>query len=161
MSGLTADARSMIDHARVSSLTHNLYYDEDIGVESLTQSVCDLALRFGEGAGGEKRLMSRPFGVALLIAGVDKEKGPQLYHAEPSGTFYRYEAKAIGSGSEGAQAELNNEYHKSLTLKEAELLALKILKQVMEEKLDCKNAQLASVTKDGGFQIYSDEKQMP
>ena len=45
MSGLTADARSMIDHARVSSLTHNLYYDEDIGVESLTQSVCDLALR--------------------------------------------------------------------------------------------------------------------
>lgn len=158
MSGLTADARSMIDHARVSSLTHNLYYDEDIGVESLIQSVCDLALRFGEGAGGEKRLMSRPFGVALLIAGVDKEKGPQLYHAEPSGTFYRYEAKAIGSGSEGAQAELNNEYHKSLTLKEAELLALKILKQVMEEKLDCKNAQLASVTKDGGFQIYSDEK---
>lgn len=158
MSGLTADARSMIDHARVSSLTHNLYYDEDIQVESLTQSVCDLALRFGEGAGGEKRLMSRPFGVALLIAGIDKDKGPQLYHAEPSGTFYRYEAKAIGSGSEGAQSELQNEYHKSMTLKEAELLALKTLKQVMEEKLDCKNAQLASVTAEGGFQIYSDEK---
>lgn len=102
--------------------------------------------------------MSRPFGVALLIAGVDEDKGPQLYHAEPSGTFYRYEAKAIGSGSEGAQAELQNEYHKSLTLKEAELLTLKVLKQVMEEKLDCKNAQLASVTKEGGFQIYSDEK---
>lgn len=34
------------------------------------------------------------------------------YHAEPSGTFYRYDAKAIGSGSEGAQAELVNEYHK-------------------------------------------------
>ncbi|KAI5962512.1 PUP2 [Candida pseudojiufengensis] len=158
MSGLTADARSMIDHARVSSLTHNLYYDESIGVESLTQNVCDLALRFGEGADGEKRLMSRPFGVALLIAGWDDIKGPQLYHAEPSGTFYRYEAKAIGSGSEGAQSELNNEYHKSLTLKEAEILALKILKQVMEEKLDCRNAQLASVTKDGGFQVYSDEK---
>lgn len=157
MSGLTADARSMIDHARVSSLTHDLYYDENIQVESLTQSVCDLALRFGEGASGEKRLMSRPFGVALLIAGID-EKGPQLYYAEPSGTFYRYDAKAIGSGSEGAQTELQNEYHKSLTLKEAELLALKILKQVMEEKLDCKNAQLASVTKEGGFQVYSDEK---
>ncbi|CUM54702.1 Proteasome subunit alpha type-5 [Debaryomyces fabryi] len=158
MSGLTADARSMIDHARVSSLTHNLYYDEEIQVESLTQSVCDLALRFGEGASGEKRLMSRPFGVALLIAGIDKDKGPQLYHAEPSGTFYRYDAKAIGSGSEGAQAELQNEYHKSLTLKEAELLSLKILKQVMEEKLDCKNAQLASVTAEHGFQVYSDEK---
>jgi 20S proteasome alpha/beta subunit len=45
------------------------------------------------------------------------EDGPELmykfsYHAEPSGTFYRYDAKAIGSGSEGAQAELVNEYHK-------------------------------------------------
>ncbi|KAK6429416.1 proteasome component pup2 [Oleoguttula sp. CCFEE 5521] len=101
--------------------------------------------------------MSRPFGVALLIGGWD-EDGPALYHAEPSGTFYRYDAKAIGSGSEGAQAELVNEYHKSLTLKEAEKLALQTLKQVMEEKLDAKNVQLASVTKDKGFRIYSDEE---
>ncbi|MDC6273994.1 proteasome subunit alpha type-5 [Lacticaseibacillus paracasei] len=158
MSGLTADARTLIDHARVAAVQHNLYYDEPIPVESLTQSVGDLALRFGEGASGEKRLMSRPFGVALLIAGYDDDKGPQLYHAEPSGTFYRYDAKAIGSGSEGAQAELQNEYHKSLTLKEAEVLTLKILKQVMEEKLDSKNTQLASVTKDKGFRIYSDDE---
>ncbi|ODV87321.1 hypothetical protein CANARDRAFT_21285 [[Candida] arabinofermentans NRRL YB-2248] len=158
MSGLTADARSMIDHARVTSVQHDLYYHEEIGVETLTQSVCDLALRFGEGASGEKRLMSRPFGVALLIAGYDKDKGPQLYHAEPSGTFYKYDAKAIGSGSEGAQAELQNEYHKSLTLQDAELLALKVLKQVMEEKLDSSNAQLASVTKENGFRVYDDDE---
>ncbi|KAF6011318.1 proteasome component pup2 [Brettanomyces bruxellensis] len=158
MSGLTADARSLIDHARVAAVQHDLYYHEPIGVESLTQSVCDLALRFGEGASGEKRLMSRPFGVALLVAGYDEEKGPQLYHVEPSGTFYRYDAKAIGSGSEGAQAELQNEYHKSLTLNDAELLSLKVLKQVMEEKLDSKNAQIASITKDGGFRIYSESE---
>jgi 20S proteasome subunit alpha 5 len=80
------------------------------------------------------------------------------YHAEPSGTFYRYDAKAIGSGSEGAQAELQNEFHKSLTLPEAEVLVLKTLKQVMEEKLDSKNVQLASVTKDKGFRIYTDQE---
>jgi len=80
------------------------------------------------------------------------------FHAEPSGTFYRYDAKAIGSGSEGAQAELQNEFHKSLTLAEAEVLVLKTLKQVMEEKLDAKNVQLASVTKDKGFRIYGDEE---
>ena len=32
----------------------------------------------GEGADGEESIMSRPFGVALLIAGYDEE-GPQLY----------------------------------------------------------------------------------
>lgn len=59
------------------SQNHSFQYDEPIKVESVTQSVCDLALRFGEGADGEERIMSRPFGVALLIAGFD-ENGPQL-----------------------------------------------------------------------------------
>jgi len=111
MSGLQADARSMVEHARVECQSHAFNYNEPLGVESCTQAICDLALRFGEGAEGEETIMSRPFGVALLIAGFD-EDGPQLFHAEPSGTFYRYDAKAIGSGSEGAQAELQNEYHK-------------------------------------------------
>lgn len=45
-----------------------------------------------------------------------------------------------------------------MTLSEAETLVLKTLKQVMEEKLDEKNVQLASVTKDKGFRIYNDEE---
>ena len=49
-------------------------------------------------------------------------------------------------------------FHKSLTLPEAEVLVLKTLKQVMEEKLDSKNVQLASVTKEKGFRIYTDEE---
>ena len=176
MSGLQADARNLVEHARVECQNHAFHYAEPLRVESCTQAICDLALRFGETGDDEESVMSRPFGVALLIAGFD-EDGPQLYvsidvrpafseicanlaryHAEPSGTFYRYDAKAIGSGSEGAQAELQNEYHRSLTLEEAETLVLKTLKQVMEEKLDAKNVQLASVTKEKGFRIYNDEE---
>jgi 20S proteasome subunit alpha 5 len=78
MSGLQADARSMIEHARVESQNHHFNYNERLRVESCTQAICDLALRFGEGADGEESVMSRPFGVALLIAGID-EDGPQLY----------------------------------------------------------------------------------
>jgi 20S proteasome subunit alpha 5 len=157
MSGLNADARTMIDHARVQAQNHTFVYDEPIKVESITQAICDLALRFGEGAQGEESIMSRPFGVALLIAGCD-ENGPQLFHADPSGTFTKYQAKAIGSGSEGAQTELQENYHKSLTLKEAEALSLKVLKQVMEEKVNSVNVQLCSVTPDKGFRIYSEEE---
>ena len=57
------------------------------------------------------------------------------FHAEPSGTYTRYQAKAIGSGSEGAQTSLQEQYRKDMTLKEAEAAALSILKQVMEEKV--------------------------
>lgn len=52
--------------------------------------------------------------MALLFAGCD-EKGPQLYHMDPSGTYVQYDAKAIGSGSEGAQQTLVEMYNKVRT----------------------------------------------
>ncbi|KAJ1916277.1 proteasome component pup2 [Tieghemiomyces parasiticus] len=157
MSGLTADSRTLIDHARVEAQNHHFTYNERIPVESVTQAVCDLALRFGEGAEGEKSIMSRPFGVALLIAGCD-ERGPQLYHTDPSGTYVRYKAKAIGAGSEGAQTELQEEYFQTMTLNDGFKLALKVLKQVMEEKLNVSNIQVAAVTSQDGYHILSEEK---
>ncbi|KAF7337527.1 Proteasome subunit alpha type [Mycena sanguinolenta] len=139
MSGLTADARTMIDHARVTAQNHSFTYDEKIKVESVAQAA----------------MMSRPFGVALLIAGID-ELGPQLYHTDPSGTSIRYDAKAIGSGSEAAQAELQDKWHKQMTLQDAHILTLRVLKQVMEEKLDQHNVQVAQVTKEKGFEILDE-----
>jgi 20S proteasome subunit alpha 5 len=80
--------------------------------------------------------------VALLVAGWDPYTGPVLYHTDPSGMFVEYDAKAMGSGSEGAQTALQEEYKKDLTLKEAEVLALSTLKQVMEEKVGCLHSSL-------------------
>mmetsp|Transcript_5065 Transcript_5065/g.11009 ORF Transcript_5065/g.11009 Transcript_5065/m.11009 type:complete len:240 (+) Transcript_5065:113-832(+) len=143
MSGLVADAKMLIDHARAETQQHRFTYNEAMPVESTTQSLCDLALRFGEDS-DEGGGMSRPFGVALLIAGWD-DHGPVLYHADPSGTYVKYQAKAIGSGSEGAQTSLQEGYRKDLSLKEAEVLALSILKQVMEEKVTSTNVDIARV----------------
>src|SRR3989338_10998795 len=46
MSGLTSDGRTLVDHARVECQNHRFSYDEPMLVESVTQSVSDLALRF-------------------------------------------------------------------------------------------------------------------
>eukprot|EP00934_Nitzschia_sp_Nitz4_P007947 Nitzschia sp. Nitz4//scaffold29_size155292//101580//102446//NITZ4_002672-RA/size155292-processed-gene-0.52-mRNA-1//-1//CDS//3329546490//7937//frame0 len=154
MSGLVADARTLVDHARVEAQNHRFSYNEPMGVEPLTQAVCDLALSFGEGSDGDTdKRMSRPFGVALLLAGYDEMEGSQLYFSDPSGTFVRYKAKAIGAGSEGAQANLEESYSETMTLEEAEELALLTLKQVMEEKISTNNIELARVTPDKGFHI--------
>lgn len=154
MSGLVADARTLVDHARVEAQNHTFTYDEPIGVEALTQAVCDLALSFGEGSDGDtSKRMSRPFGVALLLAGYDDIDGPQLFFSDPSGTFMRYKAKAIGAGSEGAQSNLTDSYNENMTLEEAEELALSTLKQVMEEKISTDNIEMARVVPDKGFHI--------
>jgi 20S proteasome subunit alpha 5 len=65
----------------------------------------------------------------------------------------RFDAKAIGSGAEGAQTELQEQYHKSLTLQEATKLVLKVLKQVMEEKISSINVEVAVTTPEKGFHI--------
>ena len=155
-----------------------LYSLQSMGVEALTQSVCDLALGFGEGKkdGDKKKKMSRPFGVALLLAGLDRREGAQLFFSDPSGTphhhhhhppfihsilfsslfslnhlvavagtYFQYKAKAIGAGSEGAQATLQDKYRDDLTRSDAEDLALEILKQVMEEKINSVNVEVAAV----------------
>uniref|UniRef100_A0A803Y5B7 Proteasome 20S subunit alpha 5 n=1 Tax=Meleagris gallopavo TaxID=9103 RepID=A0A803Y5B7_MELGA len=139
MSGLIADAKTLIDKARVETQNHWFTYNETMTVESVTQAVSNLALQFGE-EDADPGAMSRPFGVALLFGGVD-EKGPQLFHMDPSGTFVQCDARAIGSASEGAQSSLQEVYHKSMTLKEAIKSSLVILKQVMEEKLNATNIE--------------------
>ncbi|XP_013415229.1 proteasome subunit alpha type-5 isoform X1 [Lingula anatina] len=156
MSGLIADSRTMVDRARVEAQNHWFTYNENMSVESVTQSVSNLALAFGDDD-ADPGAMSRPFGVALLFAGID-DKGPQLFHMDPSGTFIQYDAKAIGSASEGAQQTLQEVYHKSMTLKEACKNALTILKQVMEEKLNSLNVELATVTPSAGYKLFSKEE---
>ena len=54
--------------------------------------------------------MSRPYGVALLIAGVD-ERGPCIYQTDPSGTMIEYKAKGIGAADEGIQSILTEKYN--------------------------------------------------
>lgn len=160
-SGLTADSRTLIEHGRVESQSHRFTYAEPMPVESCTQSLCDLALRF---SGDEEATMvrrrapcalrcrnlkhasyaapcvqSRPFGVALLVAGCD-EGGPVLYHTDPSGTYVAYEARAIGSGSEGAQSLLQEKYSADMSLKDAEALAMSVLKQARRLRRVCSHS---------------------
>jgi len=149
MSGLTADARTLIDRARLEAQQHVFTYNESMKVSSIAQCISDATNGFGKG----EDTPSRPFGVSLLLAGVDAQGGPQLYHTDPYGSYTQWEAKAIGSGSEGAQNVLKEEYNVALSLQEALVLALKILKQVMEEKVDEKNVEVATVTAADGYRL--------
>ncbi|CAD8113084.1 unnamed protein product [Paramecium primaurelia] len=144
-SGFIPDARTLVEHARVESQNHKFNYGESINVRALTQIVCDLALDFGESDSKNKTRMSRPYGVALLIAGVS-DQGPQIYQTDPTGTMIEYQAKGIGAADEGIQSILKEQYKQDLTLEQAERLAILCLKNVMEEKINNKNVELAVIT---------------
>jgi 20S proteasome subunit alpha 5 len=155
MSGLIADAKTLIDKARVEAQNHWFTHNERMTIESITQSVSNMALAFSDDS-DEVAPISRPFGVALLFAGWD-ETGPHLFHLDPSGTYTEYDAKAIGSGSEGADQTLQDVYHKSMKLSEACKHVLTILKQVMEEKLNATNVEMATVDANG-YRLFKKEE---
>lgn len=56
ISGLTADARTLVDNARLEAQNHRFMYNEPIKVEVVAQAISDISLRFGEGS-GKKKLM--------------------------------------------------------------------------------------------------------
>lgn len=146
VSGLTADGDILIDKGRVEAQNYRFTYDEDMRTESLARRLCDFSMDFGS----EGAPMSRPLGVAMLLGGLDRVDGgkklvPRLFHLDPSGTLVSYRAKAIGAGAETAMSELSDEYNTSMSIKEAQNLIVRILKNVMEEKVTQKNVDLWTI----------------
>ncbi|KFD70629.1 hypothetical protein M514_12670 [Trichuris suis] len=154
-SGLIGDTRTLVDRARVEALNYWFVYGEQISVEGVTQAVSNLALEFGDD--DAEAAMSRPFGVAMLFAGVDKT-GPRLFNLDPSGTFIECSAKAIGAACESAQQVLQEKYHSEITLREAQLLTITILKQVMEEKVTSTNIEMSVINKKDGYVLLPKEE---
>jgi 20S proteasome subunit alpha 5 len=155
MSGLIADARTLVDSSRVETQSHWFTYNERMPVESTVKAISDHMLDFSSSS-DKKRTMSRPFGVALLVAGCDSD-GPALFSTDPSGTYTRYKACAIGSASEGAMSMLQEQYKEDLSLADAKQMALVVLRQVMEEKISPTNIELATGT-TAKFHMFSVEE---
>jgi len=139
IAGLHADARRLIDYAREQAQINRLYYEEPITIEDLTRAICDLKQNYTQFSG------VRPFGVALLIAGVDAT-GPRLFSTHPSGAYWEWQATAIGRGAQRVNDMLEKEYKKEFSLDEAIKLALKSLKEIAEKELEPDNVELAVAT---------------
>lgn len=154
--GLLADARTLVDHARNEAQNHWFTYNEKISVESCVNTIADLALDFADVTDGRrKKVMSRPFGVSILVAGVHEGK-PALWLTDPSGTCVAYTACAVGSAQEGATSLLTEQYKPDMTMEEAETCAVGILRQMMEEKMTTVNIEVASTrTATAQFKLYS------
>jgi proteasome alpha subunit len=125
--GLSSDARVLIDQARVYAQSNRLMYDEPIDVEIITKRVGDVKQLYTQHAG------VRPFGVSLIIGGVDK-KGNRLFATHPSGSYRSYKAHAVGVGRETVTKVLKDEYREEMNLEEAIKLAVKCLVKALEAR---------------------------
>jgi len=153
--GLAADARILIDQARIDAQINRLTYDEPIDVEVVAKRIGDIKQLYTQHAG------VRPFGVSIIFGGVDKT-GNRLFATDPSGSYRAYRAVALGHGREVAEAILNEHYHEGLKLNEAIKLAVECLVKSIEaqgKKLAIRIALVLSETKR--FRILTVEEVEP
>jgi len=126
VAGITADANTLINFSRLEAQKYAYQYQEPAPIEHLLQRLCDLTQSYTQFGG------LRPFGVSFLFAGWDQHNGYQLLQSDPSGNYGGWSASAIGANNKAAQSVLKDEYKAELTLKEAQMLAIKVLSKTMD-----------------------------
>ena len=89
----------------------------------------------------------RPFGVALIIAGVDR-KGANVFIIDPSGTFVSYAAVAIGLGSDEVNDFLEKNYKDGITIEEAASLAIAAINLKSEEKTGVEHIKMSQINNE-------------
>jgi len=143
ISGLTADARVLAEYMRNECLNHRYVYDGPMPTGRLVTQVADMAQQKTQNAS------KRPFGVGLLVAGVDGT-GPHLFETCPSGNYFEYHAMAIGGRSTSAKTflEANFEKFKDMPLQELIQCALNAMNKTTtgsDATLSTKNVSVAII----------------
>lgn len=148
--GLNADARVLIDKARLEAQSHRLTLEDPVSVDYLAKHIAGVQQRYTQSGG------VRPFGISTLIAGFDEgDDVPKLYQTEPSGIFSAWKAHAIGRSSKTVSEFLEKNYKEDLTKEEAVLLTIKSLLEVVQS--GAKNIEILVMSKDKVIELMSAE----
>lgn len=122
--GLKADARVLINRARVECQSHRLTVEDPVTVEYITRYIAGLQQKYTQSGG------VRPFGLSTLIVGFDPYTGsPSLYQTDPSGTFSAWKANATGRNSNSIREFLEKNF-KETSGQETVKLAIRALLEV-------------------------------
>jgi len=152
-SGLVADARVLIDRARIEAQINRLTYDEPISIKELARKICDFKQQYTQYGG------VRPFGVSLLIGGVDEK--PRLYETDPSGALLEYKATAIGAGRNVVVEYLEKEYREDIGFEEAVIFAMVAMGKAIESELTPEGVEMGWVGLERQFKQYEIEELRP
>ncbi|XP_070964216.1 proteasome subunit alpha type-7-like isoform X2 [Oncorhynchus clarkii lewisi] len=149
--GLTADARIIVNRARVECQSHRLTVEDPATVEYITRYISSIKQRYTQSNG------RRPFGISSLIVGFDFDGTPHLYQTDPSGTYHAWKANAIGRSAKTVREFLEKNYKEDMESDTDTIrLAIRALLEVVQS--GGKNIELAIMKRDESMKILVQEE---
>jgi len=150
--GLTADARVLVNKARIECQSYRLTVEDACSPEYISRFIAKIQQRYTQRGG------RRPFGISTLIVGFEHDNSPQLWQTDPSGTFSAWKANAIGRNSKVVSEFLEKAYDEKTASDEASCVRLttQALLEVVES--GSKNIEIAVMRRSTGLQILPDEQ---
>lgn len=150
-SGVGPDYRVLVQRARKSSQVYLTTYGEVQPVSQLVKQVAGVMQEYTQRGG------VRPFGISLLIGGVDGDGTPRLYQVDPSGAYFSWKATAIGKNYVNAKNFLEKRFAEDMELEDAIHTALLTLREGFEGEMNCHNIEVG-VVRNGKFTILTPEQ---
>lgn len=145
VSGYVPDGRVLIEYAREIAQQYRFLYDELPYVEIIARRIGDIKQSFTQQGG------VRPFGVAIIFAGVNPDGVPEVYVTDPSGSCTKYKAAAIGTGADMAIEFISRYYSEDLSFEDAKILTAAAIYVASQNKatLKLRLLEIPSSTKKG------------
>jgi len=151
--GIISDARVLVDRAQMRAQQHAVTYDSKIDVLSIVKDICDLKQICTQSAG------LRPFGVSLIIGGVEEDGTIKLFVTEPYGLYFQYRAAVIGEGDAEVEAILQKKYRANLSVDEGLKLGLSAMKEFLKDEFNVERVDAAYIdVKDKRFKKLSNDE---
>ncbi len=138
--GLVGDGLVLIERGRQEAQYNRLIYGEPITVKNLAKRIAVHKQQFTQYAG------LRPFGVMMMIGGIDEE--PELYVTHPGGAFYDYAAFAVGKNSDKVNETLKQTYKEDMSLDECLKYAIKLIMEAEEGEVTADSLEVAVIDRE-------------
>lgn len=107
MTGRVADARAQVQRAKMEAADFKYKYGYAITPDLLAKRLANMNQVYTQ------RAAMRPYGVSMMLVGVDAERGPQIFKVDPAGYYVGFRAAASGVKQTEATNFLEKQFKKS------------------------------------------------
>jgi len=150
--GLTADARVLINRARIECQSHQLTFEDKVSVEYITKYIAGVQQKYTQSGG------VRPFGISTLVVGFDTDGTPRLFQTDPSGTYSAWKANATGRSGKTVKEFLEKHYTEQVADSKTDTikLAIRALMEVVES--GSKTIEIAVMERGADLRFLTDSE---